>query len=58
MFKESRVMRELHEIREQMYEEAKGLSDKEVIEKMRREAEICIKKYGLKFKKRPSLIHS
>ena len=58
MFKESKEIEELHEIREQMYEETKGLSDKEMIEKFRREAQECIKHHGLKLKKLHSLVHS
>lgn len=58
MFRESKEMKELHEVREQMYEETKGLSDKEIIEKFRKEAHECIKHYGLKLKKRHSLVHS
>ena len=52
MFEEPKAMQEIHRIQEQLYEERKGLSDKEVLEKIRKEAENVIKKYGLKFKKR------
>ena len=51
MYKEPDAMREIHEIREKMYEETIGLSDKEVIEKYRKEADHVRKKYGLKLKK-------
>ena len=50
MLKEPKAMREIHEIREQLYEESKGLSDKEFIAKIHQEAQECIKKYGLKIK--------
>ena len=52
MYKEPKPMQEIHKIQEQLYEETRGLSGKEIIEKYRREAEEVIKKYGLKFKKR------
>lgn len=52
MYKEPKAMQEIHKIQEQLYEERRGLSDKEVIGKVRQEAEEVIKQYGLKFKKR------
>lgn len=58
MFKESKEMKELHEIREQMYQETKKLSVKQMIEKFRRESQECIKQYGLKLTRHPSLVHS
>ena len=51
MYKEPKPMREIHEIREKLYEENKNLSHKEHIAKVHREAEAAIKKYGLKLKK-------
>ena len=51
MYKEPKAMREIHKIQEQLYEERRGLSDKEVIEKIRKEAEEVIEQYDLKFKK-------
>jgi len=52
MYKEPDAMRGIHEIREKMYEETRGLSSKEIIEKYRKEAKEVKKKYGLKFKHR------
>ena len=51
MYKEPRPMREIHEIQERLYEEEKGLSGKERIAKIHKEAREVIEKYGLKFKK-------
>lgn len=53
MYKEPRPMREIHEIQEKLYEEEKGLSAKERIAKIHKEAQEAIKKYGIKLK-RPS----
>jgi len=50
MYKEPKAMKELHEIREKLYEEQKGLSTKDIVEKINKEAEDVIKKYGIKFK--------
>lgn len=50
MYKEPKAMKELHEIREKLYEEQKGLSTKEIVEKINKEAEEMIKKYSIKFK--------
>ena len=47
-------MREIHEIREKIYEEEKNLSHKERLQKIHDEARKFIEKYGLKFKA-PSL---
>ena len=51
MYREPQAMREIHEIRERLYEEEKNLSPEEKIAKIKREAEEVIKKYGLQFKK-------
>ncbi|MFH1259065.1 MAG: hypothetical protein ABII74_04530 [Elusimicrobiota bacterium] len=51
MPKEPEPMREIHEIREKLYEEEKNLTPEERIAKVRKESEDMIKKYGLKFKK-------
>ena len=51
MHKEPKAMQEIHKIQIQLYEERRGLSDKEVLENVRKEAEEVKKKYGLKFKK-------
>lgn len=55
MYKEPRPMKEIHEIRERLYEEEKNLSPEEKIAKIHREAEEAIKKYGLKLKKHHSV---
>ena len=54
---EPRAMREIHEIRENIYEETKNMSSKERAALTRREAQEMIEKYGLKVKRaeRPSL---
>ena len=54
MYKEPKSMQEIHEIREKMAEEHKGLSGKEIVDRINNEAEEVIKKYGLKFKTRTS----
>lgn len=51
MYREPQAMREIHEIRERLYEEEKNLAVGEKIAKIKREAEEVIKKYGLKLKK-------
>ena len=43
-------MREIHEIREKIYEEEKNLSNQERLVKIHAEAVRLIEKYGLKFK--------
>ena len=50
MFREPKSLREIHKIQEQIYREEKGLTDKQVIEKTRREVEAFKKKYGLNLK--------
>ncbi len=47
MSTEPKAMREIHEIREQIYEEIKHMTPKEQTEYFHREAEEAIKKYGL-----------
>ena len=51
MNKEPKAMQEIHKIQVQLYEERRGLSDKKILESIRKEAEEVKKKYGLKFKK-------
>ena len=46
--KEPEVMRMLHKIREEMYEEMKDLSPREWVEKIHKEAEAFMRKSGLK----------
>ena len=58
MYKEPEAMREIHEIRERLYEEEKHLTREERIAKIKREARESVKKYGLKFNKHHSLAHS
>jgi len=50
MSNESRVMQELHAIREQMYEETKHMTPAEHAEFAHREAQAIIAKYNLKVK--------
>lgn len=50
MYEEPVPMREIHEIRERLYEECKSLSHKEHIAKIHKEAEEAIKKYNIKLK--------
>ena len=56
MYKEPKAMQEIHKIQEQLYEETRGLSDKAIIEKYRKEAEEVKKKYGLKLKKHKTVV--
>ncbi len=48
MFRESKTMRELHKIREQIYREEKGMTSKQIIEKTHREVEEIKRKYNLR----------
>ena len=50
MTNEPRAMREIHEIRESIYEETKHLTPKEQTELTRKEAQALIGKYDLKVK--------
>ncbi len=50
--KEPEAMREIHKIREQMYEEMKDMSPQERIRKIKEEAEEFKKEYGLKLPQR------
>lgn len=47
----SKVLDDLHKIREKLYEEEKGLTSKEVIRKIHEESEEVIKKYNLKLRR-------
>lgn len=58
MEREPEAMREIHRIREQLYEEQKNLTPAERVAKINREADEAIRKYGLKLKKHHSLAHS
>jgi len=51
MYKEPEAMREIHNIREKMYKEMKGMTTRERVEYIHKAAEEAKKKYGLKFKK-------
>jgi hypothetical protein len=48
---EPRAMREIHEIRDRIYEETKGMTQAERAALTRREAQEMIDKYGLKVKR-------
>lgn len=50
MFKEPKPMQEIHAIQERIYEEEKKLTSRERIEKIHREVQEAIVKYGLKLK--------
>ena len=52
MFKEPKAMQEIHRIQEQLYQERRGLSNREVITRVHKEAEEVKKKYGLRLKRR------
>lgn len=51
MYKEPKAMREIHEIRERMYEEMKNMTNEEKLEYIHKGAEEAKRKYGLKFRK-------
>ena len=51
MYKEPEAMREIHRIREKMYEETKGMTVKEYLNYIHKAAKAAEKKYGLKLKK-------
>ncbi len=48
MASEPRAMREIHEIREKLYEEMKNMAPGEYTARVNREAEELAEKYGLK----------
>ena len=50
MANEPRAMREIHEIREKIYEDTKHMTPEEQTEFTRREAQALIDKFGLKIK--------
>ena len=52
MYKEPEAMKEIHQIREQMSQEFKALSDEQIIDRVYKVAEETKKKYNLKFKQR------
>ena len=49
--KESKAMREIHEIMERSYEKRKGLSDEEVLKDIHRSSEELMKKYNLNLRR-------
>ena len=51
MMNEPRAMREIHEIRERIYEETKHMTPEEQTELTRREAQTLIDRHGLKVKR-------
>lgn len=46
--KEPEAMREIHRIREEMYEEMKYMTPRERVNKIKEDAEACKKEFGLK----------
>jgi hypothetical protein len=50
--REPEAMREIHKIREEMYEEMKNMSTRERVQKIKEEAEACKKEFGLKLPQR------
>ena len=51
MIGEPKSMRELHRIREQIYEEEKHLTPRQRIERIREESDAFLKKAGLKLQR-------
>ncbi|OIO02266.1 hypothetical protein COY52_01635 [Candidatus Desantisbacteria bacterium CG_4_10_14_0_8_um_filter_48_22] len=51
MAKISKVLDEIHRIREEIYEEEKGLTTEEVLKKIHSESERIMKKYNLKLRR-------
>ena len=49
--KEPKPMQEVHEWRRMIYEETKHLSPKELVEKIRRDADEVTRRYGLKLRR-------
>ena len=47
---EPRAMKEIHDIREKIYEDTKHMTPKEQTELTRREAQVLVDKFGLKIK--------
>lgn len=50
MYKISKVLDEIHKIREEIYEEHKNLPTEEVLKKVRLESENFMKKHNLKLR--------
>ena len=51
MTNEPRAMKEIHDIREKIYEDTKHMTPEEQTELTRREAQALIEKFGLKIKR-------
>ena len=49
--KEPKPMQEIHELRHKIYKEDKHLSPKELVEKINRNADELVRRYGLKLRK-------
>jgi len=47
----SKIIDDIHKIREKLYEEEKGLTTKELLEKIHKESDEFIKKYNLKLRR-------
>ena len=51
MYKESEAMREIHKIQEKLYEEMRGMTDKEQVAYINKIAEEAERKYNLNLRK-------
>jgi hypothetical protein len=53
MWTESKTMQELHKIREQLHDEQKNWTSKQIIDFYRQETEKTAKEFGMHLKRRP-----
>jgi len=51
MIKESKAMKEVHEIMERIYESQKGMSPEEIVKDFNKSSEEFIKKHNLKLRR-------
>lgn len=56
MTNEPRAMKEIHDIREKIYEDTKHMTPEEQTEFTRKEAQALIKKFGLKINRPDAMI--
>ncbi len=52
----SKTLDKIHKIRRNMFKEQKGLTTKEVVKKIHKEADEVIKKYGLRFRRKEKIV--